>query len=465
MLFVALGLVLYRICPARYRAAVLLILSYVFYCTWNVHAALWLAGVTLFTFFGARLAANPKAQERTKWLFVVLVVLLTGYLVFFKLAAIAAVPSVERIALPLGVSYYTFKLISYVLDCYWDKIEPETRIVPFASYVAFFPQLMGGPIQRAENYLPQLPPMRLSIAEGLPRIVWGLFKKTAVADQLGLTVNYVYANVRSLHGAQLLAGFLLFPLQLYADFSGLSDIAIGLGLLFGIRAPENFNRPFTASTITEFWRRWHMTLTGWLGDYVFTPLRMATRNAGTASVVFSITVNTVAIGLWHGFTWGYFVFGHVHSVYLVTEALTSKMRSRFFRTNPSFDIWGSRLGSVMVFFLATIAFVFFRAVHVSDAAWGLVHVWDGLGSFSTDIGALTREVSLRPLEIGLIGFACIEVGERFRPDVWMRKFYWTWPVWAQEMLGATTMTLLVAAVYLLLMSNPGPDRPFIYEVF
>jgi alginate O-acetyltransferase complex protein AlgI len=470
MLFVALALGLYRLCPARYRAAVLLVLSYIFYCTWSLEAAAWLAGVTLFTFFGARLAAHPgssepESHERGKWLFVVLVVLLTGYLVFFKLAAIAAVPGVGRIALPLGLSYYTFKLISYVLDCYWGKIRPEMRIVPFASYVAFFPQLMGGPIQRAESYLPQLPPVRLAIAEGLPRIVWGLFKKIAVADQLGLTVNYVYANVRSLHGAQLLAGFLLFPLQLYADFSGLSDIAIGLGLLFGIRGPENFNRPFTAATITDFWRRWHMTLTGWLGDYVFTPLRMATRNAGTASVVFSITVNTVAIGLWHGFTWGFLAFGLAHSAYLVTEALTSKARSRFFRKNPNLDGWGSRLGSVMVFFLAMIAFVFFRAAHVSDAAWGLVHACDGLSTFSADIGVLIRAVSLRPLVIGLVGFACIEIGERFRPDVWMRKSFATWPVWAQQMFGATTMTLLVAAVYLLLMSNPGPDRPFIYEVF
>jgi hypothetical protein len=118
-----------------------------------------------------------------------------------------------------------------------------------------------------------------------------------------------------------------------------------------------------------------------------------------------------------------------------------------------------------VFFLAMIAFVFFRAVHVSDAAWGLVHVWDGLGSVSTDLGVLIRAVSLRPLVIGLIGFACIEIGERFRPDIWMRKLYATWPGWAQEMFGATTMTLLVAAVYLLLLSNPGPDRPFIYEAF
>lgn len=470
IVFAALALVLYRLCPARWRAAVLLLLSYIFYCTWSVEAAAWLAGATLVTFFGARLAAKskssePESSERGKWLFVVLVALLTGYLVFFKLAAIAAVPGVERIALPLGLSYYTFKLISYVLDCYWGKIEPETRIVPFASYVAFFPQLMGGPIQRAESYLAQLPPLRLSIGEGLPRIVWGLFKKIAVADQLGLTVSYVYSNARSLHGAQLLAGFVLFPLQLYADFSGLSDIAIGLGLLFGIRGPENFNRPFTASTITEFWRRWHMTLTGWLGDYVFTPLRMATRNAGTASVVFSITVNTVAIGLWHGFTWGFLAFGLAHSVYLVTEALTSRLRARFFRKNPNLDGWGSRLGSVMVFFLAMIAFVFFRAANVSDAAWGLVHVWDGLSSFSTDLGVLIAAVSLRPLVIGLIGFAVIEVGERFRPDVWMRRYFATWPGWAQQMFGATTMTLLVAAAYLLLMSNAGQDRPFIYEVF
>jgi hypothetical protein len=182
-------------------------------------------------------------------------------------------------------------------------------------------------------------------------------------------------------------------------------------------------------------------------------------------VVFSITVNTVAIGLWHGFTWGYFAFGMVHSAYLVTEALTARLRARFFRKNPNLDEWGNRLGAVMVFILATIGFVFFRSVKVSDAAWGLVHVWDGLGTFSADLGVLIAAVSLRPLVIGLIGFACIEFGERFRPDVWIKGRYLAWPGWAREMFGATTMTLLVAAVYLLLMANPGSDRPFIYEVF
>lgn len=474
MLFVAIALALYGVCPARFRAGLLLVLSYLFYCTWSLEAAAWLAAVTLFTYFGALLAARnraaegatpPAAPERARWLYVCLVGLLAAYLVFFKLAAIGAAPGLGRIALPLGLSYYTFKLISYVLDCYWGKIEPERRIVAFASYVAFFPQLMGGPIQRAESYLPQLPPMRLSLAEGLPRIVWGLFKKTAIADQLGITVNYVFANMRALHGWQLIAGFVLFPLQLYADFSGLSDIAIGLGLLFGIRGPENFNRPFTAATITEFWRRWHMTLTNWLGDYLFTPLRMATRGAGTASVVLSITVNTVAIGLWHGFTWGYFVFGLAHSAYLVVEALTSKARARFFRTNPGLDAWGSTLGPAMVFVLATIAFVFFRSVHISDAVWGLLHMGLGLGSFSAQLRALVAEVSLRPLAIGLAGFACLEFGERFRPDVWIRGKFSAWPGWARDMFGAATMTLLVAAVFLLLTSNPGPDRPFIYEAF
>ena len=465
LIFVAIALVLYRLCPARFRAGLLLFLSYAFYCTWSVEAAIWLAGATVFSYFAARLVGNSTSTARTRWVFAAVICLLVGYLAFFKLAAVSAIPGLGRLALPLGLSYYTFKLISYVIDCYWGTIAPERRIVPFAAYVAFFPQLMGGPIQRAGSFLEQIPPLRMSIAEGLPRIVWGLAKKVIVADQLAQTVNYVFSHIHELHGSQLILGFVLFPFQLYADFSGLTDIALGLGIMFGIRGPENFNRPFTASTITEFWRRWHMSLTNWLGDYVFTPLRMATRQAGTASVVFSITVNTVAIGLWHGLTWGYFTFGVVHSGYLVTEALTAKSRSRFFRENPKLDRWGNWLGSVMVFVLATLAFVFFRSVRIGDAAWGLVHMGDGLGTFSSDLASLIAIVSLRPLVIGLIGCAGIEVAERFRPDRWIREAVGHWPIWAQEMTTATAMTLLVAAVYLLLMANPGSERPFIYEAF
>ena len=143
------------------------------------------------------------------------------------------------------------------------------RVGDFAAYVAFFPQILAGPIQRPADYFSQLPPIPARVTDALPRIAWGLVKKLLIADNLAPAVNYVYANVGGLHGAPLWVGFYLFPLQIYADFSALTDIAIGTGRLLGITGPENFNRPFTATSISDFWRRWHMSLTSWLLDYVF----------------------------------------------------------------------------------------------------------------------------------------------------------------------------------------------------
>ncbi|HEY7336313.1 MAG TPA: MBOAT family O-acyltransferase, partial [Bryobacteraceae bacterium] len=272
VLFVAASYCLYRVCPARWRGLVLLVASYVFYCTWNARLAAGLAGATVFAFFAGKWAGNMESPQRGRVTALFATAMLTGYLFFWKTVAVAALPGIGRIALPLGVSYYTFKLISYVMDIYYGKSKPEWRFIAFASYVAFFPQILAGPIQRPDDFLSQMPPARTALMDGAARIAWGLIKKVVVADQLAPAVNYVYSHMYGMHGTEILAGFYLFPLQLYADFSALTDIAIGTGRLFGIESPENFDDPFTSSTITQFWRRWHMSLTGWLGDYVFTPL-------------------------------------------------------------------------------------------------------------------------------------------------------------------------------------------------
>src|ERR1017187_6274643 len=319
MLFVVVVLALYSLCPVRLRRSFLLIASYAFYCTWSVKAAAAMAGATVLTYFAGKWVGDTQSPHRAKITALFAVCALTGYLVSFKIGASGMFAEPARLAMPLGLSYYTFKLISYVMDAYWGKIEIERRLIPFAAYVAFFPQIVAGPIQRPGDFLSQAPLSRTAVSEGLPRIAWGLAKKVGVADQLAPAVNYVFAHVTALHGVELLAAFYLFPLQLYADFSGLTDIAMGTGRLFGIESPLNSNRPVTAATIAGFWRRWHMSLTSWLADYVFTPLRMATRTAGNAGLALSITLNMVAIGLWHGLTWPYFCFGLLHAGYLVVE--------------------------------------------------------------------------------------------------------------------------------------------------
>lgn len=451
--------ILYRFAPPRLRAWLLLIASYAFYCAWSVPAAAALATVTLLSFLAGRFAAGSRAIALS------CVSMLTVYLAFFKIAAVTPGAALSDWIMPLGLSYYTFKLIAYVLDVHWGKIKPEPDLVNFAAYAAFFPQIVAGPIQRPGDFFHQLPAVRTSVYRGVSRMAWGLGKKLLIADSLAPAVNYVYARVPSLHGADLLAGFYLFPLQLYADFSGLTDIAIGMGLLFGIEAPENFNRPFTASSISDYWRRWHMSLTTWLGDYVFTPLRMATRRFGNAGLVFSITVNMIAIGLWHGIAWGYFIFGAVHAAYLSVDALTMRRRAQFFKLHPALDRPCTILGCILTFHLAAIALVFFRAQTPADAAGLLSHLLSGLASFRADLSTFTLRAGGPSFALGLAGYAVLECAERFRPDRAAARMVPEMPWWAARLLASTAAALLAALMFTLIVRAAGMSTPFLYQAF
>ena len=457
--YLAASACLYRLCPLRWRPALLLLLSYTFYLTWVPKAAFLLAALTALTFWGSR------ASAATGRLASVLVIFLVGCLTVFKIALLFPTRGVAGLVMPLGISYYTFKLISYVLDVHWGKIVPEESFTRFAAYVSFFPQIVAGPIERPGDFFSQLPTFGYSLWDALPRIVWGFTKKLLIADNLALTVNYVYGHVSSLQGAPLWLGFYLYPLQLYADFSGLTDIAIGSGRLFGINGPENFDRPFTASTITAYWRRWHMSLTNWLVDYVFTPLRMATRAAGNLGLAFSITVNMVAIGLWHGLSGGFLIFGLLHSAYINFEAFTSRWRSRFFKRHQQWDAAGSFLGCLLTFHLVTLALVFFRSPRVSDAFSLLLHLTTGWANAPAVLETMLTQVSARSLATGLLGYAVLELGERYRPDLWVRNLSESAPRWLRWSFYFGAAVTVIFGFCLMVLHSGQARSPFIYEIF
>jgi D-alanyl-lipoteichoic acid acyltransferase DltB (MBOAT superfamily) len=465
LLFLPLVVALYWVCPVRLRILFLLLLSYAFYCTWSVKAAIALAAMTVVTFFAGKCIGDAASEHRAGITAFFAIVLLTGYLAFFKIAAIVSIPGLGRLVMPLGVSFYTFKLLSYVIDVYWGKIEPTPHLLPFAASIAFFPQIVAGPIQRPADFLGQLPPSRVMISKGLPRLVWGIAKKVLVADNLAPAATYVFGRVKGLHAGELLAGFYLFPLQLYADFSALTDIAVGMGLLFGIEGPENFNRPFTASSISQFWRRWHMSLTRWLADYLFTPLRMATRSAGTAGLAFSITLNMLAIALWHGLTLGYLVFGLINAAYLVADAVTLGQRGRFFKAHPKLDGLGSWLGWLLTLHVVFIALVFFRARTNSDAIWLLSHAWRGLGSARSDLAQLAAAVGARSLAVAVAGYTVLELAERYRPDNWWRRVEPTVPAWVQWSVQVAFIVAVAVGLFMLTVRAVGQQSPFLYQVF
>jgi hypothetical protein len=281
----------------------------------------------------------------------------------------------------LGVSYYTFKLMGYVIDVYWRKYPAWTDPIRFVAFSTFFPQLPAGPIQRAHEF--ELPDDGQKTAElmrvGLRRILLGVVKKTVIADQLGGMIAFIdglqpqYSNMNWIAAS-------LFALQIYFDFASLTDIAVGTAAIFGIRSPENFAYPFLAPTISQFWRRWHMTLTFWLTDYVFTPLRMATRNLGKRGLVLSIIVTMVLIGLWHGLGIGFLLFGLVHSVYLIIDSLTNAVRRRFYRKHPLLENFARMVGPVFVFGMFAFSLVFFRAVTLPAILYQMRHIGNGLTS-------------------------------------------------------------------------------------
>jgi len=454
---------LYHAVPVRCRVLFLLVASYVYLASFSLRAAIALAMATVFAFLTGKAAGNQKSPQRAYLAFLSAISLLTLWLCFFKAAAVLPLGSFGKLAAPLGLSYYTFKLMSYVIDVYWGKIEPARSFTQFAMAIAFFPQITAGPIHRPADFLTQLPPARAALWMGLSRLVWGLGKKLLVADNLAPTVNYIFAHTHALHGTSLLTGFYLFPLQMYADFSALTDIALGLGLMFGIVGPENFNRPFTASSISDFWRRWHMSLTNWLADYVFTPLRMATRSAGTAGLALSVTINMLAVGLWHGFTWGYFAFGAINAAYLAVDVLTARKRATFFKVRPNLDWLGTWMGQLLTLHLFFAAMVFFRARTVGDATWVLSHLWSGsgtLGSASTLAAGGTTALLL-----GLTGYAILELAERYRPDLWWARIEPAVPAWTRWTVRCVLGTCIVAAFFLLTVRPGSQETSFLYQVF
>lgn len=456
---------LYYALPQRCRLLFLLITSYVFVAFTSVRAAAALVAATAFTYAAAKYAGDTTSEKKAHSAFVFAISLLTLYLIFFKVTAALPLGRFGHMAAPLGLSYYTFKLISYVIDVYWGKIEPTHDFTGFATSIAFFPQITAGPIQRTADFLSQLPPQRPALWLGLSRMAWGMGKKILIADNLAPTVGYVFSHTHTLHGPSLLAGFYLFPLQMYADFSALTDIALGLGLIFDIIGPENFNRPFTATSISDFWRRWHMSLTNWLADYVFTPLRMATRSAGSAGLALSITINMLAVGLWHGFTLGYLVFGTLNAAYLVGDVLTSRRRAAFYKANPVYDTVGSYAGWLLTAHLFCLAMVFFRANRIGDAIRLLAHIPSGFGTPAADLTSLAAATGTQALLIGLAGYVLLELAERFRPDLWWTRIESTTPPWIHWPVRFAIGTCVLAAIFLVTIRQGGHDSPFLYQVF
>lgn len=290
---------------------------------------------------------------------------------FITLLGFQAHTSTLNLILPVGISFYTFQTMSYTIDVYRGKMEATKDPIAFFTFVAFFPQLVAGPIERASNLLPQFFKKRefeyQQGSDGMKLILWGLFKKMVIADNCALVVNPIFDNYQSASGLELIMGAILFAFQIYGDFSGYSDIAIGTAKLFGFDLMTNFRTPYFSRNIAEFWRRWHISLSTWFRDYVYIPLGGS--RVSTAKAIINIFIVFLVSGFWHGANWTFIAWGGIHAALFIPVFLMGKNRTYLDEGRHLVPNFGEILQMMLTFTLVTVAWVFFRAGTIGEA-WG-----------------------------------------------------------------------------------------------
>jgi len=367
----------------------LLAISYFFYGWWDWRFLFLILASSLLDFFiGLKISKTPDKPKR-RWLLVLSLFFNLGALALFKyydffISSLAeAIPALDtdglllNVMLPVGISFYTFQTLSYSIDVYKGQIKAESNLVSFAAFVCFFPQLVAGPIERAKDLLPQFEKNRVfkskDAYEGLQLILWGLFKKSVIADNVSIYADKIFHDYQHYDSGTLLLGAVLFSSQIYCDFSGYSDIAIGTSKLFGFKLSRNFNFPYFSKNITEFWKKWHMSLTNWFRDYIYIPLGGS--RGSSLVLVRNIFIVFFISGIWHGANWTYILWGTLNGVLFIPITLYNKHFNKSkLLTAKIFNI----PKIVFTFLMVSILWVFFRADSIG-MAFGYV---DGLVDFT-----------------------------------------------------------------------------------
>lgn len=382
ILFLAAITVLVKICnqwqDLRWRNVLLLAASYLFYAQFHVWFAGLLLYVSLTAYFGGLWIAKAQTRGNTgKKELALTIILALLCLLFFKYAHIVN----QSIILPVGLSFFTFQALSYSFDIYRKKMEPESPL-SVMLFIAFFPTLLSGPIERSRNIIPQLK-RKLNIGyegivEGVELYVWGLFKKAVIADRLGMFVDEIYYNPASHSGSTLALAAVFYSFQIYTDFSGYADMAIGSARILGIKLMDNFNFPYFAKSIKDFWRRWHISLTSWFTEYVY--ISLGGNRVSKARWILNISLVFLLSGIWHGATFSFVVWGAMHAILYLAEHFLyrGRMPEVIYR--------------LLVFIMVTLAWVFFRITDIGQA-WGTVT------SICTDL--------LSPLYLGTSTFSTL----------------------------------------------------------
>jgi len=399
-IFTAITITAFYISPVKFRTIVLAVASLIFYMLVKPSYGLLILTLILCNYYlGLKIGETSDKKFKKKLMNFSLFINL-GILIYFKYWEFILDNTflifssntffnsliLKEIVLPIGLSYYIFQLIGYILDIYRGAVKPEIDFPKFSLFILFFPKLFVGPIERAKKLLPQLVFdqgfQKDNFVEGGRLIAWGLFKKLVVADRIAIYVDAVYSNMSHHNSTTFFVATLLYPFQVYADFSGYTDIAIGTAKLFGIDLIDNFRRPLLAKNVSDFWRRWHISLSSWVNDYIYNPIVYKRRDWGNFGVGIALLVSFVVIGVWHGASWNFVIFGILQATALIYEVVTRNLRRSISKNIPGFLY--SSVSIALTFLFFAFSLIVFRTTDWEDASTIVKVILAGNGKLFID---------------------------------------------------------------------------------
>jgi alginate O-acetyltransferase complex protein AlgI len=430
LIFFPIVVVGYYLLPQRFRWMWLLAASTYFYMAFIPAYILVLIYLILIDYFAA-IAIGRSTGKRKKLFLIISLIANIGTLFFFKYfnffnANVAAIASlihwnypigILEVALPLGLSFHTFQSLSYVLEVYYGRYEPERHLGIYALYVMFFPQLVAGPIERPQQLLPQFhgehPFHKDSTVQGLRIMAWGFFKKVLVADNIGVLVDGIYSNLHMAQGLSLVIGAVAFAMQLYADFSGYSDIARGSAQVMGITLVNNFDAPYFSRSIADFWRRWHISLSNWFRDYFYKPLALVLARRSQFGLYAALIITFAVIGLWHGAAWTFVFFGLTFGVYSAVGLFTKKWRDHIAERIGITRLphLYATLQVLTTFALVCVGFIFFRSTSLSDAFYFIKNIFTGWAASAAQLKVATAGLTGAQIFSMTAASVCMLLGE------------------------------------------------------
>lgn len=492
LLFFPITTTLYFLMPHKWRWLLLLISSCIFYMAFVPQYILILFFVVIIDYTAAIYIERSSGKKRKLYLILSVVstcsvLFVFKYFNFFNsnVAAFAEFFDLRypiglmEIMLPIGLSFHTFQSLSYVIEVYRGEQKAEKHIGMYSLYVMFYPQLVAGPIERPQNLLHQFYQKHKfdygRVTDGLKLMAWGMFKKVVIANRLSIPVSMVFDNPHDYTGISFIVAIIFFAFQIYCDFSGYSDIAIGTAQVLGIRLMNNFNRPYFARSVAEFWKRWHISLSTWFKDYVYIPLGGS--RVGTGRLYFNLMVTFLISGLWHGANWTYVLWGALNGAYMIVGMMTKKIRNNcvaLIKLDQMQRVH-NYIRVVITFSLICFSWIFFRAQTIDDAFFIVSQLFNGVPEFFVNLirGVVTFSISnelLQPITFGqmnreviaqfaLIGFLLFF--HKIQSHGSIRHMLAGRPAWFRWSMYYT----LVGSIFVSLLLEKNYQEPFIYFQF